>query len=223
MGFYSPENIQLMKRFPDLAPELYQSYTAFSKAVLSDGHLTKKDKEIIAVAVSHATECPYCIDYHTKKAKKEGASAEELFEAVMVAAAIEAGGAYAHRMQMHRAYDGNAADAFYKSSDLADLKTMSDLTPEIGASAHAFFSKAMTAGKLSAKQKQLIAVAVAHTSECPYCIASHTAGAKQEGCSKEELAEAAMTAALLRSGGVVTHAVNMLKSFEGENEKSSHN
>lgn len=72
MGFYSPENIQLMKRFPDLAPELYQSYTAFSKAVLSDGHLTKKDKEIIAVAVSHATECPYCIDFHTKKQRKKG-------------------------------------------------------------------------------------------------------------------------------------------------------
>ncbi|TDL80152.1 carboxymuconolactone decarboxylase family protein [Peribacillus frigoritolerans] len=219
MGFYAIENIQLMKRFPELAPDLYQSYIAFSKAVLSEGHLTRKEKEIIAVAVSHATECPYCIDFHTKKAKKAGASLEELFEAVMVAAAIEAGGAYAHRTQMHRAYDGKLAESFYSSDDLANINTLQDLSPEIQQTARAFFSKASEEGKLTAKLKQLIGVAVAHTSECPYCIAAHTAEAKNEGCSKEELAEAVMTAALLRSGGAVTHAVNMLQSYEQSSEE----
>ncbi|MFY0759359.1 carboxymuconolactone decarboxylase family protein [Metabacillus dongyingensis] len=219
MGIYSIENIQLMKKFPELAPELYQSYIAFSKAVLNEGHLSRKEKEIIAVAVSHVTECPYCIDFHTKKAKKAGASLEELFEAVMAAAAIEAGGAYAHRTQMHRAYDGKLAESFYSRDDLANINTLTDLSPEIQQTAMAFFSKASKEGKLTAKLKQLISVAVAHTSECPYCIASHTAEAKKEGCSKEELAEAIMTAALLRSGGAVTHAVNMLQSYEQGSEE----
>lgn len=219
MEFYAKDNIQMMKRFPDFAPDIYQSYIAFSKAVLSDGHLSRKEKEIIAVAVSHATECPYCIDFHTRKAKKAGASLEELFEAVMVTAAIEAGGAYAHRTQMHRAYDGKIAESLYSRNDLENLNALTDLSSEIQQTARSFFRKALAAGKLDAKLKQIIAVAIAHTSECPYCIASHTEDAKNEGCSKEELAEAVIVAALLRSGGAVTHGVNMVQSFERAEEE----
>ncbi|MFC0270669.1 carboxymuconolactone decarboxylase family protein [Metabacillus herbersteinensis] len=215
-NLYPKDNIYLMKKFPDLAPEIYASYVAFSKAILQDGHLTRKEKEIIAVAVSHSTECPYCIDFHTKKAKKHGASLEELFEAVMVTAALEAGGAYAHRIHMHNSYEDKNNEALYSRVNLHNLNELTDLSTEVLHTTKAFFAAAAKAGKLTAKLKQLISVAVAHTTECPYCIESHTKKAKNEGSSKEELAEAIMVAALLRSGGAVTHATNMVKAYQEE-------
>ncbi|MFY4773521.1 carboxymuconolactone decarboxylase family protein [Metabacillus sp. RGM 3146] len=212
--FYSKENYKLMEKFPELAPEAYKAYQAFSQAVMSEGHLSKKEKEIIAVAVAHATECPYCIDSHTKSAKKAGATLEELFEGVMVTAALEAGGAFTHRLQMHNSYDGKKSETYYNKADLQDVFQKGDLLPEIQQSAKAFFGAATKSGSLSAKLKELIAVAIAHTTECPYCIDMHTQYAKKEGNSKEELAEAIMVASLLRSGGAVSHASNMMKAFQ---------
>ncbi|OGN92745.1 MAG: hypothetical protein A2Z75_08505 [Chloroflexi bacterium RBG_13_50_10] len=58
--------------------------------------MNTKVKELIAVACAHVTQCPYCIDGHTKRAKKAGATAEELAEAIFVAASLRAGGALAH-------------------------------------------------------------------------------------------------------------------------------
>lgn len=71
---------------------------------MKDGKLSAKFKEIIAVAVAHATQCPYCIDVHTKNAHKAGATSEELSEAVMVTSALLAGGAYAHMANMIESY-----------------------------------------------------------------------------------------------------------------------
>jgi AhpD family alkylhydroperoxidase len=62
---------------------------------------SKKDKEIIAVAITHVTQCPYCIEAHTKAAKKAGATPEDLAEAVFVTAAVEAGGTVTHIVFMY--------------------------------------------------------------------------------------------------------------------------
>ena len=69
---------------------------------MREGGLTKKEKEIIAVAIAHVTECPYCIDSHTRKAKAEDTSLEELVEAVFVVAGVEAGGAVTHSTHMRK-------------------------------------------------------------------------------------------------------------------------
>ena len=66
------------------------------KAVFADGALSAKSKEMITVAVAHVTQCPYCTDSHTKAASAEGATPEELMEAIWVAAEMRAGAAYAH-------------------------------------------------------------------------------------------------------------------------------
>lgn len=79
-----------------LAPEIHDAFTAFSKAVFEPRALDEKTKQLIAVAVAHTTQCPYCIDGHTKLASRKGASDEEIMEAVWVAAEMRAGGAYAH-------------------------------------------------------------------------------------------------------------------------------
>lgn len=80
----------------DLAPEAEAAFRAFSKAVFQDGALPAKTKQLIAVAVAHVTQCPYCIKGHTRAASREQATPEEIMEAIWVAAEMRAGGAYAH-------------------------------------------------------------------------------------------------------------------------------
>jgi AhpD family alkylhydroperoxidase len=79
-----------------LAPHVHDAFTAFSEQVFADGALPTKTKQLIAVAAAHITQCPYCIRGHTKAALRHGATAEEIMEAVWVAAEMRAGGAYAH-------------------------------------------------------------------------------------------------------------------------------
>jgi AhpD family alkylhydroperoxidase len=73
-------------------------YQAFSRQVFAAGALDEKTKQLIAVAVAHVTQCPYCIAGHTKAALRKGASEPELMEAIWVAAEMRAGGAYAHSL-----------------------------------------------------------------------------------------------------------------------------
>ena len=79
-----------------LAPHIHDAFTAFSERVFADGALPTKTKQLIAVAAAHITQCPYCIRGHTKAALRHGATAEEIMEAIWVAAEMRAGGAYAH-------------------------------------------------------------------------------------------------------------------------------
>ena len=83
-----------------LAPEIGDAFRTFSERVFEDGALPAKVKQLIAVAVAHVTQCPYCIQGHTKAALRAGASREELMEAVWVAAEMRAGGALAHSLLM---------------------------------------------------------------------------------------------------------------------------
>ncbi len=104
MGFrmYDMKN---MARLPDLeraVPEAMAAFTAFGDAVFADGVLSRKHKELIAVAVALATQCPYCIEFHTGYARKEGASDAELSEAAMVSSAIRAGGAVTHATHLFK-------------------------------------------------------------------------------------------------------------------------
>lgn len=79
-----------------LAPEAQAAFDAFSRQVFAEGALSAKMKQVVAVAVAHVTQCPYCIKGHTKAALRAGATPEELMEAIWVAAEMRAGGAYAH-------------------------------------------------------------------------------------------------------------------------------
>ena len=93
---YPPATRELAQQRRELAPNGLAAFEAFSKAAFAEGALPAKMKQIIAVAVAHVTQCPYCIKGHTKAALRAGASPQELMEAVWVAAEIRAGGAYAH-------------------------------------------------------------------------------------------------------------------------------
>jgi AhpD family alkylhydroperoxidase len=95
-SMYPQATRALAQRRSELAPEAEAAFRQFSQAVFRDGALPGKTKQLIAVAVAHVTQCPYCIKGHTKAALRHGATPEELMEAIWVAAEMRAGGAYAH-------------------------------------------------------------------------------------------------------------------------------
>ena len=93
---YHPTTPEIAAFRKELAPEIHDAFVAFGRAVFADGALPEKTKQLIAVAVAHTTQCPYCIQGHTRLATRKGASPQEIMEAIWVAAEMRAGGAYAH-------------------------------------------------------------------------------------------------------------------------------
>ena len=93
---YPPSSRELNAMRKRLAPETHDAFQALSAKVFADGALPSKTKQVIAVAVAHVTQCPYCIQGHTKAALRAGATPQELMEAIWVAAEMRAGAAYAH-------------------------------------------------------------------------------------------------------------------------------
>ena len=95
-SMYPQPSREMAEKRRALAPEAEAAFRQFGQAVFKDGALPEKTKQLIAVAVAHVTQCPYCIHGHTKAALRQGATPEELMEAIWVAAEMRAGGAYAH-------------------------------------------------------------------------------------------------------------------------------
>ena len=93
---YPVPSAELARKRRELAPEIEGAFREFGRQVFAAGALETKTKQLIAVAVAHVTQCPYCITGHTKLARRKGARPEEIMEAIWVAAEMRAGGAYAH-------------------------------------------------------------------------------------------------------------------------------
>ena len=93
---FPPATPEMSKKRAALAPEVAEAFRNFNKAVFKDGALPEKTKQLIAIAVAHVTQCPYCIRGHTTQAVRKGASQEEIMEAIWVASEMRAGAAYAH-------------------------------------------------------------------------------------------------------------------------------
>lgn len=93
---YDMKKLANLKALNELAPDAFKAFQAFDEAAFRDGAIPVKYKELIAVAVAVTTQCPYCIEVHVGRARKAGASENELAESTMVAAAMRAGGGVAH-------------------------------------------------------------------------------------------------------------------------------
>ncbi len=103
--------------------------------------------------------------------------------------------------------------------DMANLKKLGALGDGASTAMKAFWAfdkAAMADGAVPKKYKELIAVAVALTTQCPYCLELHGSAAKAAGASPEELAETAMVAAALRAGAAITHATHVVGGGKGE-------
>jgi len=98
----------------------------------------------------------------------------------------------------------------YDKANLKKLSKMDELAPQVMKAFWAFDRAAVADGVIPVKYKELIAVAVALTTQCPYCIDIHSGNARNAGATDAELVEAAMVAASLRAGAAVTHATHAL-------------
>lgn len=98
----------------------------------------------------------------------------------------------------------------YKTENLTKLKKMDALAPELMKAFWAFDQAAVVEGAIPVKYKELIAVAVALTTQCPYCLSIHRGNARKAGATEAELVEAAIVAASLRAGAAMTHATHVL-------------
>src|SRR5205085_8463339 len=96
IAMYDMKNLTKIKKLGELAPEAFNAFVAFDEAAFKGTAIPLKYKELMAVAVALTTQCPYCIEIHAKKAKKAGATEQELAETTLVAAALRAGGAVTH-------------------------------------------------------------------------------------------------------------------------------
>ena len=93
---YDMAKLAKMKTMKELAPAATEAFIQFDQAAFAAGALPVKIKELMAVAVAATTQCPYCLEVHSKNARKAGATEAEIAEAGLVAAAIRAGGAVTH-------------------------------------------------------------------------------------------------------------------------------
>lgn len=97
-SMYPDPSARLVHLRDTLAPGPRQAFREFGKAAFADGALDRRSKQLIAVAVAHVTQCPYCIRGHTKAALQAGATREQIMEAIWVASEMKAGAVYAHAL-----------------------------------------------------------------------------------------------------------------------------
>jgi AhpD family alkylhydroperoxidase len=203
-----------LKEMGDLAPDAVNAFHTFSAKAMAPGRISGKTKELIAVAVSHVTGCPYCIEKHVGDAKRKyEVSKEEMAEAIMVATYLKAGSSMAHGVNALNAYDETADDVLYRGSYSKRLGEYSNLHEDAFKAFRHFAQEAMKAGRISAKDKELIGVAVAHVTGCPYCIDAHVKAAKKQGATKEEVAEAVLVATAVKAGSAFAHSINALNAY----------
>jgi alkylhydroperoxidase/carboxymuconolactone decarboxylase family protein len=102
--YYNPEDLKNFGKISEFQPELGKKFFDYYGEVFKEGALTAREKSLIALAVAHAVQCPYCIDAYTADTLEKGCDEKQMMEAVHVAAAIKSGAALVHGVQMMNKY-----------------------------------------------------------------------------------------------------------------------
>lgn len=100
--YYDPADLAKFGDIGKEAPELAKKFFDYYGAVFAEGALTEREKALIALAVAHAVQCPYCIDAYTTSCLEKGSSLEEMTEALHVVSAIRGGASLVHGVQMRK-------------------------------------------------------------------------------------------------------------------------
>jgi len=98
--YYRPTDLPRFGEIGNAAPDLAKKFFEWYGAVFEEGALTVREKALIALAVAHSVQCPYCIDAYSTECLKNGADVDQMTEAVHVAAAIRGGASLVHGVQM---------------------------------------------------------------------------------------------------------------------------
>src|SRR5438094_6138052 len=101
--YYKAEDLGKFSDIGKDSPELWKKFSDWYSAVFAEGALTEREKSLIALAVAHAVQCPYCIDAYTQTCLEKGSNAEQMTEALHVASAIRGGASLVHGVQMRNA------------------------------------------------------------------------------------------------------------------------
>lgn len=104
-SYYDPKDLSKFGNISEFQPELGKKFFDYYGEVFKEGALTAREKALIALAVSHAVHCPYCIDAYTSGCLEKGADEEQMMEAIHVAAAIKGGATLVHGVQMMNKID----------------------------------------------------------------------------------------------------------------------
>ncbi len=105
--YHDSDDLKLLKELKQLAPAEFKGFVELDGVVGRDGAIPRKYRELMAIAVACTTQCPYCLDVHTRNAKQAGASRQEVAEAVFIAAALRAGAAATHGTLALKLFDGH--------------------------------------------------------------------------------------------------------------------
>ena len=100
--YYDPKDLGNFAEIGKDAPELAARFFEYYGAVFAEGELTEREKALIALAVAHTVQCPYCIDAYTRAALEKGSNLGEMTEAVHVVTAIRGGASLVHAVQMRK-------------------------------------------------------------------------------------------------------------------------
>jgi len=100
--YYDPTDLAKFADVGEEAPELARKFFDYYGTVFAEGELTEREKALIALAVAHAVQCPYCIDAYTQTCLEKGASLAEMTEAIHVTTAIRGGASLVHATQMRK-------------------------------------------------------------------------------------------------------------------------
>ena len=98
--YYKPEHLGHFGQISEGSPKLAEKFFDYYKSVFEDGALSSREKALIALAVGHVVQCPYCIDAYSKESLQQGADLEQMTEAIHVATAIRGGASLVHGLQM---------------------------------------------------------------------------------------------------------------------------
>jgi len=111
-------------------------------------------------------------------------------------------------------FTNSIMETYYKPSDLKKFGNISKWDKELGEKFFEYYEKVFEDGALTAREKSLIALAVSHTVQCPYCIDAYTQDGLQRGLSREEMMETVHAAAAIKSGALLVHSVQMMEKYE---------
>jgi alkylhydroperoxidase/carboxymuconolactone decarboxylase family protein len=98
--YYHPQDLPKFEEIGEEAPELARKFFDYYAAVFAEGELTEREKALIALAVAHTVQCPYCIDAYSQTCLEKGSNLAEMTEAIHVATAIRGGSSLVHGVQM---------------------------------------------------------------------------------------------------------------------------
>ncbi len=187
------------------APAQLEAFSKLAEVTFTDGALSVKETELIAIACAHVLRCEYCIDYHIKLVKQADASIEETSEAIWVGIAMGASACFRHSTVAFETL-ARASNASNDTKNSSCLSTLAQKTPKIHSVYAEFHRVAISEGVLSRGTKLLIAIACAHNTRCQHSIEHYITEALGYGHSQEAISEAIWVAVEMAAGAGVSHA-----------------